>query len=1279
MTTFMNYSNKMKRTKKFIQIRDVLSASYLTLIITYLLMIGWIDVRAQLSPSEAGYVDAVADHGAINDGLTVTTQQLQSAIKAAISQGKPLYLPPGEYLIDKTLIANDTRELTPDEEKVVIQGYSVDSQKRSTIILKDGTFPDINNPGVMIRSEDSHGYPDIFNRILQHVDFKIQGNNAGAVAVDWRGAEGCGLFDIHIDVTGGRGGFVQMPGSGGSAVNISVKGGIYGVDMRTSNGGGAGTQPTPTITDAAFVGQTEAAIYTFSNRGSVTLTACTFQLSPGVSAVRNRSRMTAWPFTYGGNIVMTDCIIEYSQSNANNTAIFFERDDANRAQSIYASNVYLKNAAYFVNQIHTVAANPSGWKHFKEVAFSSGKRTYNNGSQQETIYIDGIKQGDLYIDAGANTPPPANLASQHSWGKTFPSFNSPGAVNLKNYSPVNGDWAPALQNAINAAASSPSGVVFVPPGEYDMYGGVTMADNTKIIGVSHHHSSLNGQDDPDRRFGGSTDPYQPIAIITSSANKSANNILADIRVRPLRSVLDRNHDPTPSPRISILWRAGTKSIIRNISYRARSQGQNFRPSFVLTNTLNRDEWLTLRSIPSPSTINGFRFYSDCAVQYFNQARTDTRILAETVNNSRRLLTRSIPFNNKGTNAEKPNLEIAKANGESFSLESLEVFNGAWNPRGGGDILIEVHTKDCLSRIKVPITGLNRPREEVQTVNLNLPEVTKVVITSTHQFSVDNIKVDGTTIDFENVTGDRLESPRDFTWSIYYDSFRDLPLSYQTHEMVKITGGVRWYNHWIHGDVWMNPEKPYVLVENNDEPVFFYHFHAQHPMNDAKLLINNGSDVSVLGTKVEQSGHVAKAVNSNNIRFLGHGGLTTAIPGSALYWVENCTNVTVASPTDELDAQDFCQFCGSGSAILPQAKYGSYSVIADVAGTEIRRSDPFERPILWKGGKFIPVFTITAIACANGQITDVGDLLVNGGGAQSYTIEPDPGYEVEDVKIDGQSVGAVTSYAFNGINGDHSIQVTFKELNIIPTEYIITASAGANGSISPLGQITVQEGGSQSFKITPEADHEIAEVLVDDTSVGAISSYEFTNIQSSHSISVSFRALPPKIYTITAVAGANGSISPSGDILVTEGASQIFNMQPDADYQIEEVWIDGTSVGAVNSFTFTDVRTNHHIEVSFIQNGTEPDTSQTALKIFNQFTPNGDGINDTWQIDGLDQYVDYRIRVFTKNGQLVFQSRDYQTPWDGSHQGRPLTAGIYYYSIRLEQEKQAQSGYVVLIR
>ena len=85
------------------------------------------------------------------------------------------------------------------------------------------------------------------------------------------------------------------------------------------------------------------------------------------------------------------------------------------------------------------------------------------------------------------------------------------------------------------------------------------------------------------------------------------------------------------------------------------------------------------------------------------------------------------------------------------------------------------------------------------------------------------------------------------------------------------------------------------------------------------------------------------------------------------------------------------------------------------------------------------------------------------------------------------------------------------------------------------------------------------------------------------------------------------------------------------------------------------------------------------KIPNTFTPNNDGINDTWRIDYLNTYPNNRVQVFTRTGQLVFESHGYNSPWDGTIKGKPLPFDTYYYIIEPGNGRDPITGYVTIIK
>jgi gliding motility-associated-like protein len=83
---------------------------------------------------------------------------------------------------------------------------------------------------------------------------------------------------------------------------------------------------------------------------------------------------------------------------------------------------------------------------------------------------------------------------------------------------------------------------------------------------------------------------------------------------------------------------------------------------------------------------------------------------------------------------------------------------------------------------------------------------------------------------------------------------------------------------------------------------------------------------------------------------------------------------------------------------------------------------------------------------------------------------------------------------------------------------------------------------------------------------------------------------------------------------------------------------------------------------------------------NAFSPNNDGINDTWHIAKLDTYPEADVSVFNRYGQLVFKSRGYANEWKGTYDGKPLPVGTYYYVIDLKTGfGKNPTGWVVILR
>ena len=97
-----------------------------------------------------------------------------------------------------------------------------------------------------------------------------------------------------------------------------------------------------------------------------------------------------------------------------------------------------------------------------------------------------------------------------------------------------------------------------------------------------------------------------------------------------------------------------------------------------------------------------------------------------------------------------------------------------------------------------------------------------------------------------------------------------------------------------------------------------------------------------------------------------------------------------------------------------------------------------------------------------------------------------------------------------------------------------------------------------------------------------------------------------------------------------------------------------------------------------------DSSKVFVKVYkkvtipNTFSPNGDGINDVWDIDALITYPQCLLTVFNRYGQQVYHSVGYSKPWNGKYNGQMLPSGTYYYILDLNNNTPKMAGWVAIV-
>ncbi|MBT0664885.1 hypothetical protein KI809_11290 [Geobacter pelophilus] len=239
-----------------------------------------------------------------------------------------------------------------------------------------------------------------------------------------------------------------------------------------------------------------------------------------------------------------------------------------------------------------------------------------------------------------------------------------------------------------------------------------------------------------------------------------------------------------------------------------------------------------------------------------------------------------------------------------------------------------------------------------------------------------------------------------------------------------------------------------------------------------------------------------------------------------------------------------------------------------------------------------VVTITSSASAGGNIYPLGPVPMFIGSRTEFTIVPAAGNRIGDILVDNiriddniiidNTVYGVTLYPFVSVTGNREIHVNF----VPNAPFTITATSGANGTITP-GTKTLYYGNDQKYDITPATGYHVADVQVDGSSIGPVTSHTFNNITANHSISATFAI---NTYTITTSPGSNGTITPVSPT-VDYNSSPTFTITPALGYHVKTLTVDGAPLNinvnpessAAMTHTFSNVAEEHRIDATFAIN------------------------------------------------------------------------------------------------
>jgi len=144
--------------------------------------------------------------------------------------------------------------------------------------------------------------------------------------------------------------------------------------------------------------------------------------------------------------------------------------------------------------------------------------------------------------------------------------------------------------------------------------------------------------------------------------------------------------------------------------------------------------------------------------------------------------------------------------------------------------------------------------------------------------------------------------------------------------------------------------------------------------------------------------------------------------------------------------------------------------------------------------------------------------------------------------------------------------------------------------------------------------------------------------------------------------------PKDTILICEGESRTFNFsQPGIEFLWEDSTTEGRTVTQPGVYRVQAFNDCYHLRDSVV-------VAYRSLFVPNVFTPNLDGVNETFQIEGASDLTCY-LQIFDRRGILIFEDLEYDNNWNGEGQA----TGVYYYEVRFKEIDKHLNGWVSVVR
>jgi gliding motility-associated-like protein len=331
-------------------------------------------------------------------------------------------------------------------------------------------------------------------------------------------------------------------------------------------------------------------------------------------------------------------------------------------------------------------------------------------------------------------------------------------------------------------------------------------------------------------------------------------------------------------------------------------------------------------------------------------------------------------------------------------------------------------------------------------------------------------------------------------------------------------------------------------------------------------------------------------------------------------------------------------------------------------------------------------TLTADAGNNKVVCPGGTIIIGGsptayGGLPPYTYswQPTNGLSASNIANPiANSPSSVINYTVTVTDDTGAVVSDAMALFVHDLGYI---TAGNDASICENKSVSIGSPGNNYGGITyswsPGA------TLNDSTSGAPVASPGLSSI--TYTLTATTGACEPKQDYVTITVIPTPPINAGPDTTIKEGATAILHGSGGFYY----TW--GTT-NDINYKYSASCDVEPVVTTTYVLGGTDASNTCPAFDsvtvfvepsddvvVYNTFTPNGDGNNDTWYIGNIQKYPDNRLEVYNRYGKLVYRTSHYINNWNGRVSGEELPSGTYFYDLDLGKVAGKRHGTITIVR